>query len=794
MKSRQVNYFRDVRSGHDARKLVKILFYVGLSFGCSQDDSRNVAAPVPTSTISGAGGEEVGTGVADSLSFGSLSTTTLFTKVTAANTCVSFSVSATMSGAGVEDVGINLEIKGTGELAKDSGSLNPSSGRTDASGNFSAVYCSGDAEGQAVIVAKSGAISSNSAKITVTKKPTFEFTYLRSDADPEMKSSEGEGSSKDVIFLNLLDSGPQDCTHLYFKLTQSGSPLVGQTLSFKTQVDFPKGAKLGKRSDTLQTQVDSATGKKYSVFTAISSGAGEFQVPICAGVALGTIQVSSVYTDVDNVAHRAQSPVLRVTAGLTNYINMSLTFDNMNARTMKAYFNTNSSYQLPLTVQLGARFDGDALVQYPVSIAAEVGRVIVENGGTPSKDTGAVSVKLQSLHLVNQYPFPVQRYDSYPLAQTRCEPNSLAAWGAGQGQASVLYSDLRRNWRSTMVYSIRGQEHYNDANRNGVYDVGGDGFWDKNQNGVYDSGDALTYDAGGDGLFNPSGEWFIDLPSPFVDVDEDGIFSANSDILMGDEYQAPSAKREADAMLWKYEYFPISMGASPYGLQRYRINTAAYNSADTTLALTGAGTYEVFGLSSINAGDLWGGAVTAAEGHYSSVIFAHDLCGNLLPGGSEISMNFITSTEPAWGARIPFAYYHAQPGDIYLEPARQLIKEGDNGSKAIINFNAIDHPAAAQSYPILGAIEIPACTNTCTGAVVRSNPGVSCDGWSGLARLSVKEPQLDTSGATSFTSIDTNLSFGSYQMCNCVANTTESAGVCTCTGTLVFDSAAGACL
>lgn len=797
MKGRQVRIPR-LRARGSAPLLLTTFVLAGFfSLSCSSDDSRSEIVQAGPGGNSGSGGpEEKGSGVATGLSFDALSNSKLFTKSAAENTCVTFTVKAENNGKPEADVDVTFVIQATGQIQKDSGTLTPESGRTNASGQLSSVYCSGDAEGEVVILAKAGTISSNSAKIQIGEKPVFSFSYLRADVDPELSSGSEAGSANGAIFLNLLDSGPQDCTQIYFKLTQAGQPLAGEKVTFSTQVDFPKGAKLGKRDESLQTAVDSATGKKYAIYTATSSGAGEFPVPVCAGVSLGTIQISGTFTDPEGISHRASSPVLRITAGLTNHINMSLSFDSMNARTLKAYFNTNSSYQLPVTVQLGARYDGDPLAQYAVSVATEVGKVAIDAGGAPDKGKGSVKLKLQSLHLVDQYPYQVQRYSGYPLAQTRCEPSSLAQWGSAQGLGSIDYSSLRRNWRSTMVYSIRGQEHYHDANRNGSYDAGGDGFWDKNQNGIYDSGDTLTFDAGNDGIFDPLGEWFIDLPSPFVDVDEDGIFDATKDILIGDEYQAPSAKRESDALLWKSEYFSVSMGASAYGLQRYRINTAAYQTADATVTVSGSN-YEVFGVSSIGVSDLWsGGTVTAGVGSYASVIFAHDLCGNLLPGGTELSMQFVAATSPAWGPRNPLAYYYTQPGDYYLEPARHLIRAGGEagaGAKAVINFNSIDHPAAAQSYPVIGNIEIPACINTCTGAVVASNPGVSCDGWAGIARLSVKEPQLDDQGASTSLFIDVPLSFNSYQGCNCVATATQSAGTCICPGTQTFDAATGTC-
>ncbi len=781
------------RIGPPIISLSGIILSLLLGMACDQkgakrpNDSTGGGGGGTTTTSTGADptAEEpstTGKGVAASITMSTLAVTTLYTKEAAENTCVPFTITAKDADDKiVADVPVTFEAQNSPGMT-DKGSVTPASGVSNAAGELSAVYCSGEDEGRVVIIAKSGELSTNSAKITVTKKPVYHFSYIRSDADPLLTPTDTKDTNANVIFLNLIDSGPQDCTNVYFKLTRSESPVVGEKLIFSTQVDFPKGSKLGKRDAAVLIKTDPITNKKYSYIESISSGAGEFAVPVCAGVSLGTISISATYVDEEDRSYTAKSPVIRITAGLTNYINMSLSFDAMNARTLRAYFNTNSSYQLPVTVQLGARQDGSPITEYPVSIATEIGRVFIENGGTPTADTGSVNFKLQSLHLVDNYPFPVTRFANYPLAQTRCEPQSLASWGAGQSLTEVKYADLRKNWNSTVVYAVRGQEHFHDANRNGIYDVGGDGFWDKNQNGIYDTGDVITYDAGSDGLVDPTGEWFIDLPTPFVDVDEDGVFTASKDILIGDEYQAPNGKRDADALLWKSEIFPISMGASSYGLQRYRIQTANVTNSDSPVTMPWGTAYPIFGLSTINAAALWGGAVTASGATYSSGAFLHDLCGNLLPGGTEVSMSFLALADPLWGPRTPSGHIYVQPGDGYLEPARHLLRDASGGPTATVNFNSSDHSSGSMGYPGVFYVEVPACTNTCTGAVVAANPGVSCDGWTGYARLTIKEPKLDNQGLESGVTIQANLTFGSYESCNCVATAlpTSSQGVCSC--------------
>ncbi len=762
---------------------------VSLASACNQSGAArnsNTGSGAAGTPTSGTGSTvPAGTGTAASLAIEDLKVTSLYTKEAAENTCASFTVrSLDALGAAVADVRVTLEVQGSAGM-EDKGKATPDTGLTDATGSLAATYCSGTNEGSALVLAKAGAVQVNSAKIAVAKKPSYSFTYLRSDVDPALTPADGAAADASVLYLNLLDSGPQDCTNIYFKLTKSGAPLVGESIKFSTQPDFPKGAKLAKRDAALVTEVDKLTSKKIAISTSISSGSGEFAVPVCAGVSLGTLLVSGTYVDAEGRNFTAKSPVIRITAGLTNFINMSLTFDSINGRTLKAYYNTNSDYELPVQVQLGARQDGQPITDYPVFVASEVGKITIANGGTPDKEKGTVDFKMRALSLVDNYPHAITSYTGFTAAQTRCEPTELAAWATANGKTEVLYKDLRQNWRSTLVYGIRGQESYRDANHNGVYDVGGDGFWDKNLNGVYDAGDVLTYDAGNDGLFNPNGEWFIDLPTPFIDVDEDGAYDASKDILIGDEYQVPNGKRDNDTMIWKREFMPISMGPSNYGLLRNRVQAAGYALKDDTVTYSGK-PYPLFTSQVINEPVIFapGNITTAAAKTYQSLLFLHDLCGNLLPGGTEIKIDFVDIDHtPEWGTRSPIGLFYVQPSDDLLEPSRRLLNNDATASTAKINFNVVDHPASALSYPVVSSIEIPACATACTGYIDPDpiyRPQVSCDGFSGFARISVTEPKLDKYEAAARVELRTRLSYSSYSTCTCVSGATELKGACVC--------------
>lgn len=727
-----------------------------------------------------------------------LSITDLFTKDAVQDNCVTATFTAYADTEVVKDVEMVFSYTPAGDA---NGKVEPSSAKTDANGQASTTYCSGDKEGKFVILAKAGELSANSAEVSVKQKPVYKFVYTRTDLPVVQTPTTGTPDvDASVISLNLLDSGPNDCTFLYFKLTKSDAPIVGETLVFRTQVDFPKGAKLARKENPGLTQVEAVTLKKYAYFSGTSNTGGEFAIPICAGTSLGTMLVSATFVDDENKPFTAQSPVIRITAGLTNYQNMSLTYDPKNAKTLRGFFNTNSPFIQPFTVKLGARQDGDPIIDYPVSIAAETGKIVINNGGTPDKVTGEVGFTMQPLHMVDYRPYPVNIFgtnNQYPEAQTHCDPIQIASAGG------ITYKNLAKNWRSTMVYSIRGQETFNDANHNGIYDVGGDGFWDKNQNGYYDAGDVITYDAGNDGKVDMNGEWFIDLPAPFIDVDEDGVYTPNKDILIGDEYFAPNGKRDADALLWKYDYIPIYMGASPYALLHAEIKTP-FNMYDTdTIGTSYYTNLANLGLRSplnldptslirtasdtkIGQDELFGTvpapnqAKLASYAYVNRYIFAHGICGNPLPGDSNITVNFEDASKPVYGDRNFYATFYTQPGDQIREPSRRLLKEANGSSTAKINFNVVDHPAADAGYPVEFSLHVSPCNNSCTGALAQA--GVACDAKTQLVHVSADSETITVA-----------MSIPKATTCSCIASASLVNDVCTCNGGLTYDPATGTC-
>ncbi|SMF56798.1 hypothetical protein [Pseudobacteriovorax antillogorgiicola] len=730
------------------------------------------------------GNTDIGTAVsatnalARSISPSALSETELFSSDSADNNCTEFSVTvADEEGAGLE--GAEVEFSVTFSGGDDSGTLNPELGTTSAGGQATTTYCSGLDLGEGTIIAAVNELRTNSETFTVSKKGSYSFAFVSSSIPALVETDNGqEGNVEEsIIPLNLIDSGPQDCTTLVFELSKDGTAIPGRELKFYTQDDPPRGLKLAKKKDDGTFETNEETNKNRAIFNATSSSEGRFAIPFCSGVTLGSAVVSASFNDEDGQTVTASSPVISIRGGVTNYANFSLTFDTENARTLKGYFNTNSTHTIKTAAKVDTRKDGDAIREYPLQVVAETGKAELLVGGRANEATGEAFFTMRALHMVDYYAYRLFPFAANPDAAARCSPSAVADSLGNNAALSFSYRDLSKNWRTTVTYAINGQEHYYDENSNGIYDGGGDGFWDKNENGVFDSGiDVLTYDANNNGVFDYLGEWFIDLPTPFVDADENGSYEANRDILMGDTYNEPNGLRDSDTIIWKNEVYPIFMGVSDYSLTHESIFGDLSVMPLTNTGLPGS---TLFAGSILND-DFFGIGANAATRIGSATIgkflYAHGICGNLVPGGTE----FVASTEligtVAYGERTPIINFTRPDIDAYREPSRRFLKTY-GGAEAVVNFNAVDHPNEEFGYPISFNVTVPACNSICTGDVVTGSGGVACASQTHRIRIELTEPTATGGSAQAlynFASVD------EVNTCQCVTGASLVGNSCVC--------------
>lgn len=693
------------------------------------------------------------------------------TKGSGTNECVE--ITATVKKGTAVSSGVEVDFKsavkyGEGEI----GRVGEETVKTDEKGVATTSYCGGDKEGAAVVTAKAGASSANTGEIKTTNVPVFRFSYK----DPKAKSHSlrvreaksdvdkfrdvltevvEDTDKKDPIALSL-NGGGSDCALVEFELTKNGGAVSGEKITFQSQEDFPLGVKLARREGVGATKINPVTGKRYALVEVESNIEGVFQVPVCAGALPGYVILSATYADSTGKTHQVRSPLISMKGGLTNYGYFSLTYDKVNSRVAPADTFTNSTIDLKFIANLGTRNDGSIIKTFPLNVLTEIGRAVVDANGFPD-DKGQVKFSYEVLNTRGRRPFRVNpSLPDLDANYVACDPLAFTT--------RTPYSTLAENWRSTMVYYVKGNEYFNDSNQNGVFDKAqGDGFWDRNENGQFDSGvDVITYDWKGDSAFDPVSEWFIDLPSPFVDANENMTYDPG-EVLVGDAYVKPNGEWDDNTFLWKSSKVPVYLGATAYSVNHSAISSTINdfspsqgwrdyhaflhnNFANTPYGSNIANSDtarrdQLFSVGSTLSGPVLNVPVTAST-DYEQWYYFHmqDKCGNPLPGGAKITLEYTVEGKPAFGERLARGSFYVQPMDAIREKSKRLLSKSDGSSEAEVNFDTLEHPASRASYPIEFKVTAARCLNQCTGDLhvsVAANPPYYCDAQWGYMHMNV---------------------------------------------------------
>ena len=772
------------------------------------------------------------------------------------NECVEIKATVLDGDKPAPDVAVEFKAVAMG-TQKDFGEASPLSASTNDAGEAISKFCSGKESGVVTVKATAGSSSANTGEIKATSVPAYRFSWKNPKSkafaqrtrelltDPEKLSEHLASPLEDVdkaepINFFLRGSG-NDCGYVEFELTRDGAPASGQTVKFQTQEDFPLGVKLAKREDAGSKETNPSTGKSYAYSNSTSNVDGIFQVPFCSGPTPGTVVLSAVYTETDGRVHEAKSPIIVMAGGLSNYGFMSLSFDPKNSRVIPADTFTNTQQTLPFIAQLGTIGSGTIIKTNPLSVLAEVGRVIVDNNGVPD-DKGIVKFSYEVLNTRGKRPF--MTYPSFPdlsydpnTGYSACEPLRFTPTSSG-GPGPIPYSQLVMNWRSTTIYYMRGSE-YASRKVNGSLDpatppaedfdsAAAFGFWDVNQNGVFDGSlagatiaavnstsgniDRLTYLPPGrtPSSFNPiTDDWFIDLPTPFVDANENGKYDFGEP-LVGDKYIEPNGKYDTDTTIWKSTTQPVYLGASAYSLQHSQIssNISSFVPSQGWIdyhawlsALNGTG----YGSSIPNSPTgrdekLFGhGLAVTPTGfsQYNDVLYFHaqDKCGNPIPGGRNITTAYTAISPAILGQRAVTTHFYVQPYDALRESSKRLLAKATGSSDTTLNFDVTEHPASKASYPIELVVRVAPCENYCSGDLhpsVASDPPRFCTAETGRIDLNI-EGDIGIGHSVDIPEANEVISRGapvtSTNKCGCATGATRTGSTCSCpTGTQLSGS------
>jgi len=156
-----------------------------------QDGGRNQTGGSPSGTENSPddgttpdGGGDTPTGDsknATSIRAEDLPTTELFTKIAVQDNCVTATFTALADTEPVADAEMVFSFTAD-PGGDDTGKVEPATAKTNAEGQASTTYCSGDTETKVIIIAKAADLSANSGEITVKHKPVYVFSYVKSDA------------------------------------------------------------------------------------------------------------------------------------------------------------------------------------------------------------------------------------------------------------------------------------------------------------------------------------------------------------------------------------------------------------------------------------------------------------------------------------------------------------------------------------------------------------------------------------------------------------------------------------
>lgn len=776
----------------------------------------------------------------------------LWSKDSPETTCASFLVTAKDATDAVRgDLELDFNLASSSSGSTDLGTLASATVTTNkTTGIANNVYCPptltlANQQRELTIKVASGIKSVVSDLIVVQKQPVYSLNFVRLTTQDSSAFAypATRAPTATTATMDLLGAGDYDCAYAQFQLLRNGSAFGNLKGVFTLPRSYPTNVRLAVRASNGSFPSPQSPYTDYASFAVTPVTMGLYNLPVCAGTQRGTftIEGSVVYKDELTGTSRTLTvsapPTITVAGGLVNYTDMSLTLNTTNARTLIGAFNNDaSSGLLNFTLNLGSRVDGAPTAENRVNVYSETGRVIVASDGVPSS-SGSVPFSLQILHMNSDRPYLVNDYVSAanaaiaeggpgiePVdakANTECDAQQLAksaAWtdSSAPGTTNVIrFRDIARNWYTTVVYAIRGQEAFNDALGTGVYQYASSnqGFVDRNQNGHYDGAttDAATQMSFGaeeiwvngskqpaSTEFDPEGKWFIDMQRPYIDRNDDRVYTKGVDLALecdADNYDSsnkcndvnPNGKRDAGTTIWKSIRIPIFMGTSAVSLTHNAIESAWYNSSSDVTNITTASSsvldptvqylydrYLAEGNSLANDFGATGGSLSygsaapflltdssslGSSAFTSSVntqrtsvfFFAQSICGTPLPGGSAINVTINQNGTAPTGSRTLTPKIHKQPGDGLFDAKRVFLKTGTGSTangNATVNADVIDHPAAYHSFPVIVHLELAECKRKISTGCPTGETKLDCPAESKNIQIMVTPPSSESQVVT----------------------------------------------
>ena len=476
--------------------LVWIAVVATMAVSCTENPKITKPLPTGSSSITGPGGS-VPAAVA----------------VTATPNLLTFngtaSVQATVTdsgGANVSDGTIVIFIVNNTAL----GLITPQA--TTFNGIATATFTAGTNAGTVTVTATSGAVN-NTATITINAPTTGSIEFV--SATPSVIGIRGSGQTE----TSLITFAVKDV---------NGNPVVdGIAVSFT--MSGPGGGRLPASGgeyigllDTTPTTGGASTVGGDATVT-LNSGTVAGPVTIIASVTLGAQTLSSASTPIS------------IGGGVPSATHFNIATSRFNLDGFDS-----SNVQATLSAFIADRFGNfNVLTGTSVSFYTEAGAVDASN---ITNNTGITSVLFRT-----QAPMPASVAiwgPADPLDEVALLTYLNGTYGLGLSTTEPTVHP-RHGWVAVLA-AVQGEEHFNDANGNGLYDAGetftdlGEPFYDKNDDGCRNNGATKNCS----GVVSASPDPFEE----FIDANGNNIYDPPNGVWDGPG--CPGAGCQTSKMIW----------------------------------------------------------------------------------------------------------------------------------------------------------------------------------------------------------------------------------------------------
>jgi len=316
--------------------------------------------------------------------------------------------------------------------------------------------------GTAKIIASAGSVS-DSIDINIYQAPPAAIEFL--SAEPHCIALQGTGGDDDSVIKFLVKDS-------------NGTPLEGENVSFNMY--GPNGGEYidSTPGDSTPDEIDVSTDSN-----------GIAQVILHSGNVAGpvTIRATIVIDDVTNNTMTSRSSVVSIGGGVPSAKRFSISADILNLPGLE-YNNKTADIIVALADRFGTY---NVLKGTTVSFVAESG-LAVDTSEITLEENGLATVSVRTQQPVYPNPKAPENVNPY-VWETDLQKYVLRNYS---------YDTNGRHPRdglcSILVYT-NGEEHFDDSNTNGIYDMGEsfvdtfeDPFCDYNDNGEYTDGDGTN--------------------------------------------------------------------------------------------------------------------------------------------------------------------------------------------------------------------------------------------------------------------------------------------------------------